>query len=288
MWGLLIALLGAASAFLFSISLIPSKSPLDKTLDMLQSHAQGGHADDAKKGPLENLLTSILPAERAGSLSRKLIEAGWYTVTPAQIVLRMIATGVAGIVVVMLVSRFLHFNPLLNLIFEILLLAMAFYAPWYALERAVETRKEQVQKTLPDFLDMISSTVRAGLSINASLAYAVDAAPGALGDEIKEALSEVRLGRPRTEALKAVGDRLRQQELTTTISAITQAERLGANISKVLSELADDCRTHRILIVEEHAAKLPVKMVFPMAFFMLPSLFVIIFGSLVANYLASR
>ena len=138
-----------------------------------------------KKGPIENLLTSVLPPDRAGSLSRKLIEAGWYTVTPAQIVLRMIATGVAGIVAVMLVGRFLHFNPLLNLIFEVLLLAMAIYAPWYALERAVETRKEQVQKALPDFLDMISSTVRAGLSINASLAYAVDAAPGALGDDKK-------------------------------------------------------------------------------------------------------
>jgi tight adherence protein C len=72
------------------------------------------------------------------------------------------------------------------------------------------------------------------------------------------------------------------------VAAVTQAERLGANIGKILSDLADDTRTHRIIMVEEHAAKLPVKMVFPMAFFLLPALFVIIFGSLILNYLSHQ
>ncbi|MDQ6931999.1 MAG: type II secretion system F family protein, partial [Candidatus Eremiobacteraeota bacterium] len=72
----------------------------------------------------------------------------------------------------------------------------------------------------------------------------------------------------------------------TMITAITQAEKLGANISKVLNEIAEDTRHQRIMLVEEQAAKLPVKMVFPMAFFMLPSLFVIIFGAVAAKLLA--
>jgi tight adherence protein C len=133
---------------------------------------------------------------------------------------------------------------------------------------------------------MVATTVQAGLSVNQSLAYAIDAAPGALGDEIKSALSEIRLGRARSDALRAAADRLNQQQFTTTVTAITQAERLGTNISKVLNELAEDVRNHRIMLVEEKAAKLPVKMVFPMAMFLLPALFVVIFGALAANYMS--
>jgi tight adherence protein C len=166
--------------------------------------------------------------------------------------------------------------------------AAACYAPMSLLQRAIEARKSAVQQALPDFLDMVASTVHAGLSVNAALAYAIDAAPGALGDELKEALSEVRLGRARADALKAAAKRLNQPEFTTTISAITQAERLGANVSKVLGELADDVRNHRIMVVEEHAAKLPVKMIFPMAFFFMPALFAMIFGTLAANYFSQR
>jgi tight adherence protein C len=133
---------------------------------------------------------------------------------------------------------------------------------------------------------MVATTVQAGLSVNQALGYAIDAAPGALGEEIKATLSEIRLGRARSEALRAAADRLQQQQFTTTVTAITQAERLGTNISKVLNELAEDVRNHRVMLVEEHAAKLPVKMVFPMAMFMLPALFVVIFGALAANYLS--
>lgn len=280
---LIIPLLGAASAFLFGISLIPAKSPLTQTLEALESRAHSGTASEFSANPLERVLEEVFTPEKQGKLARKLIEAGWYSVTPAQIILRVIAGLCVGVILAMLIARTLYFPPFLMIVFELLAIAVGAYAPYAALEHAIENRKAQVQKTLPDFLDMIASTVQAGLSINAAIAYAVDAAPGALGNEIKEALSEIRLGRGRAEALKAAAARLNQQEFTTTISAITQAERLGANISKVLNELAEDVRTHRIMLVEEHAAKLPVKMVFPMAFFLLPALFVIIFGTLVAN-----
>jgi tight adherence protein C len=283
----LIPILGAASAFLFGISLIPAKSPLTQTLEALESRAHSGTtANEFSANPLERVLEEVFTPEKQSKLARKLIEAGWYSVTPAQIVLRVIGGVCIGVIFAMLIGRTLPAPPFLIVIFEILAIVIGGYAPFAALEHAIERRKAQVQKTLPDFLDMVASTVQAGLAINAAIAYAVDAAPGALGNEVKEALSEVRLGRGRAEALKAAAARLNQQEFSTTINAITQAERLGANISKVLNELADDVRTHRIMMVEEHAAKLPVKMVFPMAFFLLPALFVIIFGTLVANYIA--
>lgn len=281
---LIVAILGAVSVFLLTISSIPAESPLSRTLQELESHSTAPQID-GKRGKLERLVTRVVSEEQQGRLGQMLLEAGWYTVTPAQMVFRIAAAVLVAIIVTLLFARFVHLNSIVSIIFIVVLFIAIVHAPLSMLNRAIEKRKEQVQKHLPDLLDMIASTVQAGLSLNASLAYAVDSAPGALGDEIKEVLAEIRLGRARAEALRAAAERLNQQEFTTTITAITQAERLGANIGKILVELADDTRTHRILIVEEHAAKLPVKMVFPMAFFLLPALFVIIFGSLIVNYL---
>lgn len=284
---IVIPILGAACVFLFAISLIPSKSPLAQTLEALEARAHAGAAEDINN-PVERVLSEIISPSKSATLSRKLMEAGWYTVTPAQMVLRMLAGVCAGVALAMIIGKVLHMSPILVLLSQLLALLAAGYVPMSMLNRAIDERKFDVQRTLPDFLDMIASTVQAGLSLNAALAYAVDAAPGALGAEIKEALSEIRLGRAKAEALKSAAYRLNQQEFTTTIAAITQAERLGANISKVLMELAEDTRDHRLMAVEEHAARLPVKMVFPMAFFLLPALFVIIIGTIAANYFAQH
>jgi tight adherence protein C len=239
-------------------------------------------------GKIEKFVNRVLPEEQRSKLAQRLLEAGWYTVTPVQIVLRTVGSLLIAVIVMMLYAHYIHLPPFIYYMLAAAVFCAIVYAPISMLNRAVERRKQDVQKMLPDFLDMVASTVQAGLSLNAALAYAVDAAPGAVGEEIKEALTEIRLGRGRAEALKAAADRLKQDEFTTMVAAITQAERLGANVGKILNELADDTRSHRILIVEEHAAKLPVKMVFPMAFFLLPALFVIIFGSLIVNYISHQ
>lgn len=275
-----IVVLAVAATFMFAISLIPQKSPLAKALEELESRGLQRDSKGVKS------FEKIFSKDRRGRLKRKLLEAGWYTVTPAQMGVRIVGGALFGLVFALALLAFIHLNVTLNLLVSIIVGGVGMYMPIASLERAVQARKVQVQKSLPDFLDMVATTVQAGLSVNQSLAYAIDAAPGALGDEIKAALSEIRLGRARSEALRATADRLQQQQFTTTVTAITQAERLGTNISKVLNELAEDVRNHRIMLVEEHAAKLPVKMVFPMAMFMLPALFVVIFGALAANYMS--
>lgn len=275
-----IVALGGIATFLFAYSLIPQKSPLKKTLEELES--RGIQRDSNGVRAFEKLFSK----ERRGHLKRKLFEAGWYTVTPAQMGVRIVAGGLIGLVFALILLTMVHLPPLTTAGLSALIGGIGAYLPFASLDRAIQTRKTQVQKALPDFLDMVATTVQAGLSVNQALGYAIDAAPGALGDEIKATLSEIRLGRARADALRAAADRLQQQQFSTTVTAITQAERLGTNISKVLNELAEDVRNHRIMLVEEHAAKLPVKMVFPMAMFMLPALFVVIFGALAANYLS--
>lgn len=287
MMHLLIPVLGAISIFLFALSLVPAENPLALKLVALGGSG-GANAHAANVNTLERIVANVVPLEQRGRLAQQLIEAGWYRIRPAQLVIRVIAGACAGVAIALLVGRFLQLSFGFELFLQIMIVIACAYVPMSLLQRAIEERKTAVQKALPDFLDMTATTVQAGLSINAAIAYSVEAAPGPLGDEIREALAEIRLGRPRAEALKAAADRLNQTEFNTAITAINQAEKLGSNIAKVLDELAEDTRNHRVMLVEEHAQKLPVKMVIPMAFFMLPSLLTIIFGSLVANYLVQR
>jgi len=279
---LLIPLLFGLSAFFFALSLLPTKSALTDQLDVLKAR------DPLRKDPAEMVLVQkLLPEERRAMISKQLIEAGWYTTTPAKFGMRMVGGAILGFVMTLLVWRIVNFP--LGLL-PVLLAAFTFvggYSPFFALNRAMEARKAGIQKALPEFLDMVSSTVQAGLALNSALGYAVEAVPGPLGDEIKEALSEIRLGRARGEALRAVGERTNHPALRNALRVMTQAERLGANIAKLLNDLAADARHQRLMLVEEMAAKLPVKMVFPMVLFMIPAIVTVIFGSVAANYFAT-
>lgn len=276
----LLSLLAALVAFFLALSLIPSKSILSEQLDVLRSpEPMGGR--DSKGGPF---VRRILTPERRIFLQQQLMEAGWYTDSPTKFVLRIFVGAGIGVVFALVMWRILSFQANWLVPSVALFGLCGGYSPFFLMNRAIESRKAAIQKALPEFLDMVASTVQAGLALNAALAYAVDAAPGPLGDEIKEALSEIRLGRARADALKAVGERANQPELTNALRIMTQAERLGANIAKLLTDLADDARHRRLMMVEEMAAKLPVKMVFPMVFFMIPSIFIIIFGTVAANY----
>jgi tight adherence protein C len=159
--------------------------------------------------------------------------------------------------------------------------------PRSQLKMAIKARKVAIVRALPDLLDMLATTVSAGLAFNAALGYAQDVATGPLGEELKAVLSEVRLGRSRADALKAMANRVKQEQLSTTVTAIIQAERLGSNLAMVLEELSEETRNRRMMRAEELANLMPTKMVIPMALFMLPALFVMIFGGVAAQYLAS-
>jgi tight adherence protein C len=279
----LIPLLFAVSAFFFALSLIPTKSALTDQLEELKAR------DPLRRDPAESALVErLMPEERRMVIARQLAEAGWYTTTPAKFGLRIVSGAFFGAVLTLLAWRIVHFPLGLLPILLALFTFVGGYSPFFALNRAMEKRKAGIQKSLPEFLDMISSTVQAGLALNSSLGYAVEAVPGPLGDEIKEALSEIRLGRARADALRAVGERTNQPALRNALRVMVQAERLGANIAKLLNDLAADARHQRLMLVEEMAAKLPVKMVFPMVFFMIPAIVTVIFGSVAANYLANR
>ena len=158
--------------------------------------------------------------------------------------------------------------------------------PSSMLDGAIANRKRRIRNALPDFLDLVSTTVEAGIALNGAFAAAVDAVRGPFRDELLAVLSDIRVGRSRAEALAAMAARADVTELTTTVTAIVQAEKLGGDISGILDQLAHDARDQRMTRAEELAAQLPVKMTFPMALCMLPALFVMIFGAVAAQLIS--
>jgi tight adherence protein C len=269
----------AAAAGLLAISLIPSKSEVSKRLEELEGVRFANSQDRAKA------FERIFNETQRSAIQQKLNEAGWFTVSPAQIGLRIVAGAVFGLTIGVALAAYMKSLSFIYVAAIMLLTISGAYLPYSRLNSAVKERKIKITRALPDLLDMLASTVQAGLAFNAALASAQDIAVGPLGEEIKAVLSEVRLGRSRADALKSMATRVRQESVSTVVTAIIQAERLGSNLSSVLEELSEEVRNRRMVRAEEIANLMPTKMVLPMALFMLPALFVMIFGGVVARYL---
>jgi tight adherence protein C len=275
----LVAACGAASAFSFGLSLVPSENPLVARIGRLEGITERSVSKHRER------IESIVGEERRSKLQDRLSSAGWYSVSPGALTLRGIA-GFAGGAAIGLICLLVMPNKEVALAIAVLAAFVGMRVPKIAVDRAIKARRREVSRSLPDFLDLLASTVQAGLALNGALVYATEAQAGALREELGSALAEIRLGRARADALKSMADRVGERQLRSMVTSIVQAERLGANLSHVLRELALEVRNERWLRAEENAAKLPVKMVFPMALLMLPSLYVMIFGPVVANMLS--
>jgi tight adherence protein C len=161
--------------------------------------------------------------------------------------------------------------------------AVGYIAPEFWLGRKMRARSESMVLLLPDVLDLLTISVEAGLGFDAALAKVVEKMEGPLVDEFSQALAEVRMGRPRREALRDLATRADAQPVSNFIGAIVQAEQLGVPIAKVLQIQSNQLRIERRQRAEEAAAKAPVKMLFPMVGCIFPTIFIVILGPAVVT-----
>src|SRR5664280_2630499 len=157
-------------------------------------------------------------------------------------------------------------------------LGIGFLIPEFWLGNKIKARQKVILKMIPDTLDLLTISVRAGLGFDAALAKVVEKLPGPLTDEFRRALAEVRVGKARRDALRDMIPRTNVAPLSAFIGAIIQAETLGVSISKVLQVQSDQLRIERRQRAEEMAAKAPIKMLFPLVGCIFPSLFIVILG----------
>jgi len=157
-------------------------------------------------------------------------------------------------------------------------LGIGYIGPEFWLGRRVKGRQKAIIRMIPDSLDLLTISVRAGLGFDAALAKVVEKVKGPLSDEFRRALAEVRVGKTRRDALRDIIPRTEVPPLTNFIGAIIQAEQLGVSISKVLQVQSEQLRIERRQRAEEMAAKAPIKMLFPLVGCIFPSLFIVILG----------
>lgn len=228
----------------------------------------------------------IDPGARSKLVAR-FAEAGWYRMTVSRFYgIALVAIGVGAALAAGMTLALGLAGPLAVAVAALLVLAGALI-PDALLTQAIAARKIAIQRALPDWLDVLSTQIEAGIALNAALATSLNAVRGPLAEELREVLADVRLGHSRADALSAMAARVRQIDVSTTVTAIVQNERLGGNIGGLLDELASEARHRRLMRAEECAARLPVKMVVPMALFMLPALLVMIFGPVISELMGT-
>lgn len=160
----------------------------------------------------------------------------------------------------------------------IALTTAGYFAPNLALYQMGYNRTEQMRRELPDALDLLTISVEAGLAFDAALSQVARNTTGPLADEFFRVLQEMQIGLGRGEALRALGERTNLPELRGFITAMVQADSFGIPIAAVLRVQAHEMRVKRSQRAEELAQKVPVKILFPLIFCILPSLFVVILG----------
>ncbi|MBD3292536.1 MAG: type II secretion system F family protein [Armatimonadia bacterium] len=230
-------------------------------------------------GRFINAIGAMAPAEALENARQELERAGNPMGLNAQSFMTMrVFTALAGIGG----AFWLFSNPAigdnLRLPLAGFVLVVGVLAPHYILQKSIQGRHNMIRKALPDVIDLLVVSVEAGAGLDGALAEVVQRKEGPLVEEFRRLLGEVRVGKTRRRAWQDMADRVGEDNLSALVGSLAQAEQLGVSIAKALRTQSDSLRTRRSLQIKEVAAALPVKMLFPLIFFIFPSLFVILLG----------
>lgn len=164
------------------------------------------------------------------------------------------------------------------LVFTGVFAASGYLLPDIWLSYAVEKRKINIKRELPDVMDLMVICIEAGLSFDSALGKIIKHSKGPISKEFARTLYEIQIGMERKEAFKNLYERTDVEELRRLSNAITQSDIFGVSVSNVLRTHAEEMRTMRKQAAEEKAQKIGVKITFPLILCIFPAMFVVILG----------
>lgn len=165
--------------------------------------------------------------------------------------------------------------------------ALAYFVPDLLIRSNAQKRRAAIRLELPNTLDQMLIAVQAGLGFEAAMARAAENGKGPLADEFIRTLQDIQVGRSRKDAYLDMSQRVDVPDVRSFIRAVVQADAYGIAIAKVLKAQAQEMRTKRRQTAEEHAMKIPVKILFPLIFCIFPTLFIILLGPAVMKIIAA-
>ncbi len=227
-------------------------------------------------------------ADSAERIRRKLDLAGnppgW---TVDRVTSGKIVGAVAGLVVALLFSLMLGAGTPVRLAVVLGGLVVGFFGPNLYLYQKAYDRSLQIQRDLPDAIDLMTISVESGLGFDAAVQQVSRNTEGPLADEFSRVLREMQIGQGRAAALRAMSDRTNVADLKSFVSSMVQADSFGVPVGQVLRVQSSEMRTKRRQRAEEKAQQVPVKITVPLIFCILPCLFVSVMGPAVISIMNS-
>jgi len=215
-------------------------------------------------------------------MKRWLLQAGFRSVESVAIFMsiRMVLSLALGMLALSALTMF-GAEPTLWILVTALAVLIGWMVPFVFVKRRARQRQKEIQKAIPDMVDLLIVCVEAGLGLNQALfrvAQEIDSVCTALAEELAISNLEIRAGTPRHDALRGLGERTGLEDLRSLVSMLVQTDKFGTSIGKSLRVHSETLRTKRRQYAEENAAKTGIKMLFPLALFIFPAIAVVILG----------
>lgn len=259
--------------------------------ETLDSKARAfGQSLAEEKESLIPLAAKLIPEGMRDNFRTKLDKAGLYSTSIEQYavnqLLAMVGFPLLFIILNLLLMRYdlqvvMYALPTLTL--------LGYYYPIIRLNTQIEQRQRAIFRSFPSMIDLLTVCLEAGMGIDASLNVVSQKGPdGPFKEELQKTLREIKVGKPRVQALKDMSRRVDMKEVTTFVVAVAQAEQIGGNLSQTLKVQSEIAREARWQKAQELAQKAPVKLLFPMVILIFPNIFLIIFGPIVLQFIVGR
>lgn len=229
---------------------------------------------------------SVIPRspKEVSRMRKRFIRAGYQTMTPLAVYTIAQIAGVA----LLAALPFLLMAPPLSWLMAAFGALLGWQVPAFVLDYQISKRQKVIRNGLPDALDLMIVCLEAGSAIDQSIIKVSDElglAYPALGDEFRMIITETRAGKPRLEAFRNFADRTGVEDVRALVAMLVQTDRFGTSVSQALRTHAETSRTKRRQRAEERAAKIGVKLVFPLVFCLFPAFFVVTLGPAVIKFI---
>jgi tight adherence protein C len=239
-------------------------------------HRTGASLGNNMMGQLERLVPRS--QSELSVVQRRLVRAGYRSDTAVKFFYGAKILVPISLLVIVATTGLSHFG---GFFIYALALGLGFLGPDFWLGRQIASRQVKLRRGLPDVLDLMVICIEAGQSLDQATVRTAEelrTAQPAISDELGVVVLEQRAGRARTDAWRQFAERSGVDTVRNLVSVLVQSEKFGTSVAKTLRVHADTLRTQRRQKVEEQAAKTSVKLVFPLVFFIFPSLFVVTLG----------
>jgi len=231
-------------------------------------------------------LTTIVPRspKDVTRLRKKFMQAGYQTLTPVAVysVFQIVLPIVFAVIP-------LFFSALRSSWLIIAICALVGYLlPGFWLSRKIKARQKVIRNGLPDALDLMIVCLEAGSAMDQAIMKVGEELAGAypaLSEEFKLLITETRAGKPRLEAFRNLASRTGVDDVKSLVAMLVQTDRFGTSVSQALRTHAEVSRTKRRQRAEETAAKIGVKLVFPLVFLLFPAFFVVTLGPAIIQFM---